>query len=126
MLDNRIGRNRLVVDLPTIIVCHQTNCHKRDFRFAGEFCFRHVGHADYVEPHFSMELGLSSSRESWTVHIDVSSAVMHSAADGPSRLCCNCSQLVTYRIGKGDVGHDTFAKKCPGCSLTGSIKELRG
>src|ERR1700722_711523 len=126
MLDNRLGRNRLVVVLPTIIICHQANCHKRDFRFAGKFCFRQVGHADYIEPHFSMELGLSSSRESWAVHIDVSSAVMHAATDGLSRFCCNCSQFATYRITKGDVGYDTLAKKCTGSSLTGSIKELRG
>src|SRR5215469_4977271 len=125
MLDDRFGRYRLIVNLPTIVVRYQTDCGKSDFGFAGKFCFWQVRHADHVEAHFSVEVGLGPSRKSRPIHIYISATIMNPATHGPGCVGGNCSQLWAHRIRERNVGDDAFAEKCPQSSLTGSIEELR-
>ena len=64
------------VRFPAIIVCHESQCCRCDFRFAAESGFRAVRHADDVCADHAVKISLSAGLECWAVHAKIRTAVV--------------------------------------------------
>jgi hypothetical protein len=111
--------------IPTIVVGGQGQCAETDFRFAGQFGFLQIGHADHMGSPTAVHMRLRPGGKLRPFDAQVGAAAMHRGARLPGRLHQYRGELLAKRIRQADMGGQPLAKKCAR-PLAGAVDELVG
>lgn len=124
MFDHGVGGDRLLFDLPAIVVGDHREGGERNLGFSGQLCLGKIGHSDEVETKFPIGFGFGPGRESRAIHIHIRPPVV----DVFPEVSGGREEELTQGLGDGiaecDVRHDPSAEEGMMGPLARSIEEL--
>ena len=124
MSNDDLDRNGFFFDLPAIVIGDHRHRSERNLGFACQLRLRQIGHANDIKPISAIEFRLGASGERRPVHAHVSAAVVNGSTAGARGFRQYLPQLGRDRVGKGNVGRYSFAKKRVTRAQTRPIKKL--
>ncbi len=122
--NNLIDCHSIVMRMPAIVVCDHRDGDVTNLRFAGEFRFLQIGHADYVGSPTAIDVRLSLGGKLRTFHANVRAAEFRGDAGGGTGSSNHRCHFVADGIAESDVGDDAIAEKGVD-AMASAIEELR-
>ena len=77
MPDYGLRRDRLLLDLPAIVIRDHGHRGESDFRFSRELGLRQIGHSDDVETVTAIQFRFRPGGKGRPIHVDVGPAIMN-------------------------------------------------
>ena len=124
--DNLVDGHRVVMRMPAVVIGDHGDGDVADLRFAREFGFLQVGHADHVHAPTAIDIRLGFGGKLRAFHANISAAALAVRRPAFLQAAANaCGQLCADRIAESDVRHDAIAEKSVD-PMAGAIEELIG